>query len=118
VTKRSEREYYIKQYSLETYKLTFEEKIGGGKEQYIKLKEVEQSPKGDFYAIVYMDDGKFRLRTFGKETRNEEEISAKELKINEEFGINNHTIPIYNFPDPFVTCTFVDSDWIFVNFYH
>ena len=29
VTKKSDREYYVKQYSLESYKQTFEEKIGG-----------------------------------------------------------------------------------------
>ena len=41
VTKKDDREYYVKQYDLESYELTFEEKIGGGPEQYIKLKEVE-----------------------------------------------------------------------------
>ena len=29
VTKKDDHEYYVKQYSLETYALTFEEKIGG-----------------------------------------------------------------------------------------
>jgi hypothetical protein len=41
VTKRNEKEYYIKMYDLETYEQTFEEKIGGLPENYIKLKEVE-----------------------------------------------------------------------------
>jgi hypothetical protein len=41
VTKASDREYYIKQYSLETYALTFEEKIGGCNENYIKAKDIE-----------------------------------------------------------------------------
>jgi hypothetical protein len=41
VTKRNDREYYVKQYDLESYEMTFEEKIGGGENQYIKLKEVE-----------------------------------------------------------------------------
>jgi hypothetical protein len=66
VTKYNDREYYVKQYDLETYDLTFEEKIGGGADQYIKLKEVEQSPDGKKYAICYNDDGKFFLRSFGK----------------------------------------------------
>jgi len=118
VTKKSEREYYVKQYSLETYQLTFEEKVGGNPNQYIKLKEVEQNSRGDYFAIVYIDDGLFRLRTFGETTRTEEEIEENELDINELLGINNFTIPIYNFPDPFITCTFVDDDWIFVNLFH
>lgn len=41
VTKEDDRNYYIKMYDLESYQLTFEEKIGGSEESYIKLKEVE-----------------------------------------------------------------------------
>jgi hypothetical protein len=40
VTKASDREYWIKQYSLERYEMTFEEKVGGKEDSYIKLKEV------------------------------------------------------------------------------
>lgn len=74
VTKRNDKEYYVKQYDLESYEMTFEEKIGGLPEQYIKLKEVEQSSDGKKYAIVYNDDGVFYLRTFFKVTRTEDEI--------------------------------------------
>jgi hypothetical protein len=69
VTKRDDKEYYVKQYDLESYEMTFEEKIGGQPNQYIKLKEVEQAPDGKKYAICYNDDGKFFMRTFGKVTR-------------------------------------------------
>ena len=41
VTKATDREYYIKQYSLESYRMTFEEKIGGTEINYIKAKDVE-----------------------------------------------------------------------------
>ena len=41
VTKKDDHEYYIKQYDLETYDMTFEEKVGGEPNDYIKLKEVE-----------------------------------------------------------------------------
>lgn len=41
VTKRNDREYYVKMYDLESYELTFEEKIGGKPDSYIKLKDVE-----------------------------------------------------------------------------
>ena len=41
VTKKGEREYYVKTYSLDTNEQVFEEKIGGGPNDYIKLKEVE-----------------------------------------------------------------------------
>jgi len=41
VTKEDDRFYYIKMYDLEEYNMTFEECIGGGKDSYIKFKEVE-----------------------------------------------------------------------------
>ena len=41
VTKKDDTEYWVKQYSLETYQITFEEKIGGDPNSYIKCKEVE-----------------------------------------------------------------------------
>ena len=41
VTKKNDEEYFVKQYSLANYQLQFEEKIGGGRDDYIKLKEVE-----------------------------------------------------------------------------
>lgn len=69
VTKKDDKESYIKMYDLNTYELTFEEKIGGERDQYIKVKEIEQNPQGTYYAIVYIDDGRFFLRTFGKTTR-------------------------------------------------
>jgi hypothetical protein len=71
VTKKTDREYYIKMYTLDTNVMVFEEMIGGKPDSYIKLKEVEQNSAGDFYAIAYYDDGKFRLRTFSEEQRDD-----------------------------------------------
>lgn len=31
---------------MQTQELAFEEKIGGGEDQYIKIKEIEQNPNG------------------------------------------------------------------------
>jgi hypothetical protein len=65
-----------------------------------------------------LDDGWFKLRTFGDQIRTDEEILANELDINKELELNNHTFPIPDFPDPFITCTFVSEEWIFVNLFH
>jgi len=54
-------------YSLKDYSVTFEEHIGGQDEQFIKVKEVEQNSDGNLFACTYFDDGKFRMRVFGKE---------------------------------------------------
>jgi hypothetical protein len=32
--------------------------------------------------------------------------------------MNNFTMPINNFPDPYITCTFCTDDIIFVNLFH
>ena len=130
VTKANDREYYVKMYSFESDSKEgkksenaspepcFEEKIGGGANDYIKLKEVEQSSDGKKFAIVYNNDGKFRLRTFGHKERSPEEIAANELDINGLLDINDWTMAIQGFPDPYVTCTFISDDLIFVNLFH
>lgn len=41
VTKRSDREYFVKMYSLETYKQVFEEVFGGKPDSYIKMKNIQ-----------------------------------------------------------------------------
>ena len=93
VTKKDDKESYIKMYDLNTSELTFEEQIGGQPDQYVKVKEIEQNSKGNYYATVYIDDGKFFLRTFGKTTRTAEEIEENEVNINEMIGLDDYTIP-------------------------
>ena len=65
-----------------------------------------------------MDNGKFRMRIFGKEQRTKKEIKLQEVKFNEMFGLNNYSMPIDEFPDPFINCCFINDDQIFVNFFH
>lgn len=115
---KDERTYWVKQYNLESYAITFEEMIGGLEDSYIKLKEVEQNPSGNKFAITYIDDGIFKMRTFGEKNRTKEEIAADEVNINEELGLNNYTMPINNFPDPFISCHFITDTLIFVNLFH
>ena len=118
VTKKCDREYWVKQHSLETYVDTFEEKIGNGKTSYIKLKEVEQNSAGTKFAIAYLDDGRFRIRIFGEESREEADVEGWELDVNKELNMNNHTMPINDFPDPFISCVFIDDNLLFVNLFH
>jgi hypothetical protein len=117
VTKASDHEYYIKQYSLESYALTFEEKIGGATVNYIKAKDVEQNSNGTKFMIVYYDDGFFKFRNFGETTRTQQEIEENELDINNELFLNNYTMPISNFPEPFVTCCFTNDDLAFISLF-
>ena len=80
-------------YDIETYKLMFEDVIKG---TYIKIKDIEQNDAGTKYAVTYFDDGKFRLKTFDKE----KVLNA--VEINELLIIDDWTMPIENFPDPFI----------------
>lgn len=118
VTKKDDCEYLVKQYDLESYEMTFEERIGGQKNMYIKLKEVEQSPSGKKYAIVYNDDGKFYMRSFGKESRTEEQIRASLLDINKLLKINNYTMCHNSFPDPYTNCTFISETRLYISVFH
>ena len=118
VTKASDREYWVRMYDLETYKKTFEEQVGGSEDSFIRLKEVEQNSTGKKYAIAFIDDGQFRLRVFGKETRSPEVIRKEEFDINKALGINNYTMPIQGFSDPFITCSFITDDRIFIQLFY
>ena len=105
-----------------------------GREPYIKLKEVKQNSKGEKFAYTYLDDGRYRLRTFSEDDfeemaeaekageprdgRLKEQIMADELDINKELNLDFNTMPINNFPDPFITCCFVNDYIIFVNLFH
>jgi hypothetical protein len=114
VTKKDDREFWVRMYDLETYEKTFNEQIGGQPNSFIRCKEVEQNYAGNRYALVYIDDGKFRMRVFGKKERSEKEVQDEEFKINEALGINDYTMPIQGFADPFCTCSFIDDDRLFV----
>ena len=98
-------------YSLQTNEQTFEEQVVG---KYIKMKEIEQNSTGKKYALCYLNDGLFRIRTFGKETRTEKEIRRNEFKVNEAIGINDYTMPIAGFQDPYISCTFITDETLYV----
>ena len=119
VMKKSEHMSIVHMYSLKTYDKIFEEKFGSEEcGPCIKMNEIEQNSTGNKFAATYMDDGVFYVRTFGLQTRTQEEIEAEELNINEVFGINNFSMAITDFPDPFINCCFINDGLLFVNFFY
>lgn len=94
--------------------MLFSESFGDGHDSYIKLKDVEQNSKGNKFAVAYLDDGKFYLRLLGKENRTDEEIKASELDINAALKLNDHTMPLDGLPDPFINCTFLTDNILYV----
>ena len=118
ITKKDDRTCFVKMYGLETNEMTFEEKIGGGPNSYIKLKEIQQNASGTEFALVYFDDGKFYLRNFKKTTRTKEEILENEVDINKVLGINDYTMANECFPEPYVTCCFVNDDHVFIDVFY
>lgn len=73
------------------------------------------------FAIAYFDDGKFRLRTFPKPTqlqRAESEIMKNEVDINKELGIDDWTMAIQGFADPYIVCCFISEELIFVSLFY
>lgn len=105
-------------YDLDTGEMCFEELIGGDPSQYIKANEVIQNDDGTRYAIVYFDDGKFRLRVFGNKQRTKKQIENSEVKINEIICLDDNTMCNDEFPNPFITCCFLYDNLIFVTFFH
>jgi hypothetical protein len=118
VAKKGEREYYIQMFDLESYEKTFEEIVGGTGSDYIKIKDIEQNDAGNKYACVYLNDGKFKLRTFEKSQRTEDEITNNELDINGLLDIDDWTMAIDGFSDPYIVCCFISDTLLFVALYH
>ena len=44
------------------------------------------------------------MRDFGREQRTEEEIKSNEVDTNTLIGIDEWSMPIEGFPDPFIVC--------------
>jgi hypothetical protein len=66
--KVNEHKSYVHIYELMTQELVWEVPIGEGKlTQCIKCNELEQNHDGTYFALCYMDDGKFFVKTFGIE---------------------------------------------------
>lgn len=115
VTKASEKLHYIKMYGMETQLLEFEEEFKGN---YLKMKDVETNLSSTKFAVVFNDDGVFKLRTFGRKTRTPEEIKDSEVNLNDLIGIDDKTMAVSNFPDPFITCCFVSDNILFINLFY
>ena len=65
-TRVNEKEFWIKMYNMETLELQFAEQILG---DYLKMKLCAQNSTATKFALVYNDNGVFKLRTFGRENR-------------------------------------------------
>ena len=105
-------------YDLVTFEQVFEEKIGGNEKQYIKCKEIEQNSEGTRYAIAYYDNGNFKIRTFERQQRTEEEIAANEFDVSAALGLDDHVLVNSGFDDPFINIEFVNDTLLFVNLFH
>lgn len=121
LNRKNDSEYYVKMYDLVSFEQVFVERIGGNPDQpdqYIKCKDIEQNSEGTYYALAYYDNGKFIIRTFGREQRSDEEIVAEEFDVNTALGIDEHTMVNSGFDDPFINVEFVSDDLLFVNLFH
>ena len=118
VSKQSEYQSWIKMYELATGDKIFEELLGGDPNQYIKAEEIAQNNSGTQYAVTYSDDGKFRLRTFGKKMRTAKEIKDSEVLINEIIELDDYSMCHHELSHPNITCCFLTDNLIFINFFH
>lgn len=83
------------------------------------MKDIEQNADGTKYAIAFFDNGYFKVRTFDKNERTEEESLAETLDVNKALdNMNDYTMPIDGFPDPYITCAFVNDELLFINLFH
>jgi len=58
------------------------------------------------------------MRTFTVQTRTEDEVKSNELDVNGLLGIDNWTMAIQGFADPFINCAFISDSLLFVALFH
>ena len=102
-------------YSLETLELEFSEQILG---EYLKVKQMSQNSDATRFALPYNDNGVFKFRSFGRDTRTQEVIDAEETNFNKLLGLDDWTMCLTSTPDPFITCCFVTNEVVFINLFH
>jgi hypothetical protein len=58
------------------------------------------------------------MRSFKKEKRSQEDIDANEVCFNDLLDLDNHTMCIQTFSDPFINCCFVTDDVVYIQLFH
>ena len=116
ISKESKMTYIISQHDLESYEMTFAEWLGGGggENDYIKCKEIVQNRAGNLFAVPYNNDGVFKIRMFGKENRDEEEINKNDINVSWILGLPNMTMCNVQDYDPFINVVFINDNKLYV----
>jgi len=62
VSKRNDQIQWIRAYDIDgSNEMHFEEEVKG---DFVKFKEIEQNDDGDHFALAFIDNGTFKVRTF------------------------------------------------------
>jgi len=75
------------------------------------------------FAVTYFDNGIFRLRTWGPindlpETRSEEEIEKGDINFNKLLKLDDWTMVIEGFMEPFITACFISKTKLFIMLFY
>ena len=90
----------LSQYDLNSNKLITEHAIEG---TYILSQTIKQDTTGTRFGLTYLDDGEFHFMMCDLEDK------LFDFNINKHFGIDNETMPIKGFYNPFVLFCFIDN---------
>ena len=61
ISKKNDTMFWVRAFDIDNNHIHFEEPITG---KFMKCKKVTQNHEGNLFSIVYIDNGKFRLRSF------------------------------------------------------
>jgi hypothetical protein len=86
--------------------------------EYIKVNQLSQNHNATKFALPFNDNGVFKFRSFGRDTRTQEVIEAEEVNFNTLLKLDDWTMCLNGSPDPFITCCFVTDEIVFINLFH
>jgi hypothetical protein len=107
--KEDDSTFIVNQYSIENYETLNHLEIRG---EFIKANKIEQNEAGNLFCVAYIDNGLWRFVVFNKN-----EV-VTDFDVNTEFNIDNYTVPIMGFSQPFASCCFLSNNNIFFNFFY
>ena len=124
LTNKSDARFIITCYDLkEDQKICGRETFGDDDSSFVRIKQIEQYIDSTLYAVVFIEDGEFKLTTLGCESLHENcticcKHRIKDLNLSHLLGLNDYAEPLEDNLDPFIACSFIDEHTLFVNLFH
>lgn len=124
LTKKSDARFIVTCYDLKLdQKICGRETFGDDDKSFVRIKQIEQYADSTLYAVAFIEDGNFKLTTMGCESIHENcnlccKHKLKDFNLSILLGLSDFAEPLEDNLDPFISCSFIKKELLFVTFFH